>query len=286
MGGTVSQRRSVSCIFKDGQRKARPGAGAPGPRGGRWGSCRETQEVEKQRDARLKTLKSARGRGRMARASPLPPTPPQVSRPLSYHPPQPQPPSAPSQVPVFLWRPQHPVPTRGRLPRLPRASDFLSQPDSAGAHVSWLARPQKAEAAGSCKQSRDTHTLSLQHTHTHLHTTRCHSRVLHSRLHTRSHWRACIPLHADSHMPRAHSPSLAHSRWLGTRCPHSPQLGAARGETARPGQAGGQRAKALTGGVAAGRGQMWGPLSTHCPPWLQPLPQLSLPSTETGHRAA
>lgn len=50
-----------------------------------------------------------------------------------------------------------------------------------------MARPQKAEAAGSCKRSRDTHTLSLQHTHTHLHATRCHLRVPYTPAFTHAH---------------------------------------------------------------------------------------------------
>lgn len=60
------------------------------------------------------------------------PTPLQSSTPMSL------PLSTPSQVPVFLRRPQHSVPKRGGLPRAPRVGDFLSQPNSArGLSPGW-----------------------------------------------------------------------------------------------------------------------------------------------------
>lgn len=109
---------------------------------------------------------------------------------------QPLPPSTSLQVPVFLWRPQHPVPTQGRQPRTwragRRASDFLSQPDFVGVTVSSLAPPQNREAAGPAGAEPQHHPLSHPLSHSpHAYTHSCLT---------------LLPSHSLTHIP--HSPSL------------------------------------------------------------------------------
>lgn len=155
--------------------------------------------------------------GKGVRARPLPPAPLRVSRPLSPHPD----PTAPLG--------------RGLPPRPPRFPFFcgdhsiLSRPGE-GCHVCrgpvTSCRSQTLRGLtspgwpGPSRLSPDAHTPA-------------------PRPHSRSRWHACMPSHADSH-----TPSLAHSRWLRTRCPRSPRPGAARGQTAQPGQAVGKGPRA------------------------------------------
>lgn len=169
----------------------------------------------KQRDARLVTAASARGRGCVL---------------------------GPSLLPLFGspgLSHSHPHPTaslgRGLPPRPPRFPFFcgdhsiLSRPEE-GCHVcqgpvtschSQTLRGLTSPGwPGPSRLSPDAHTPA-------------------PRPHSRSRWHACMPLQADSH-----TPSLAHSCWLRTRCPCSPQPGAARGQTAQPGQAAGKGPRA------------------------------------------